>query len=59
MIGTRLIDRHEITHELGTGGNEIIVQLLEKNPNERPASAAEVGYLLEILSALYRMTVVQ
>jgi hypothetical protein len=35
MIGTRLIDRHEITHELGTGGNEIIVQLLEKNPNER------------------------
>ena len=39
--------------------NELIIHLLEKDPDNRPEDAREVGYLLEVLSDLYRMTAIQ
>ncbi len=49
----------EINPELPSALNELIVHLMEKNPADRPASAASVGHLLEVLSDLYRLSFVR
>ena len=45
----------ELNHDLPSALDELIMHLLQKNPNDRPNSAESVGHLLGILGDLYRM----
>jgi len=48
----------EISPDLPSALNELILHLLQKNPDDRPDSAESVGHLLGILGDLYRMAFV-
>jgi eukaryotic-like serine/threonine-protein kinase len=48
----------EVNPDLPSALNELILHLLQKNPDDRPGSAEGVGHLLGILGDLYRMSFV-
>ena len=57
-IQARPPEPRALNPEISPALNELILHLLQKDPEQRPADAAEVGRLLALLRDLHRMAAV-